>query len=82
MLQELETTMDQIQQALRVTDASYIIYKTQNYLVFNDAAGSLVQQSGLKRVMWKWQPLWCCASACAWCAPPGRSGRRNSVEKV
>ena len=51
MLQELETTMDQIQQALRVTDASYIIYKTQNYLVFNDAAGSFVQQIGLKRVI-------------------------------
>ena len=43
--------MDQIQQALRVTDASYIIYKTQNYLVFNDAAGSFVQQIGLKRVI-------------------------------
>ena len=51
MLQELETTMDRIQQALRVTDASYIIYKTQNYLVFNDAAGSFVQQIGLKRVI-------------------------------
>ena len=51
MLQELETTMDQIQQALRVTDASYIIYKTQNYLVFNYAAGSFVQQIGLKRVI-------------------------------
>ena len=51
MLQELETTMDRIQQALRVTDASYIIYKTQNYLVFNYAAGSFVQQIGLKRVI-------------------------------
>lgn len=39
------------QQALRVTDASYIIYKTQNYLVFNYAAGSFVQQIGLKRVI-------------------------------
>ena len=26
-----------------------------------------------------WIPAWHC---CAWCAPPGRSGRRNSVEKV
>ena len=42
--------MDQIQQALRVTDASYIIYKTQT-TVFNDAAGSFVQQIGLKRVI-------------------------------
>jgi len=51
MLNSLEKTLDEIQQALRVTDASYIIYKTQNYLVFNYNADSFIQQIELKKVL-------------------------------
>ena len=51
MLQSLEDTLNSIQQDLQTTDASYIIYKTQNYLVFNYGAASFSQRIQLKKVI-------------------------------
>lgn len=51
MVNGLNQTLDQLLQALRVTDASYIIYKTQNYLVFNYDYSSFIQRIGLKTVL-------------------------------
>lgn len=51
MLQELSGTLDKLQQGLRVTDASYIIYKTQNYLVFNYDVESFAGRIGLKTAL-------------------------------
>ena len=63
--------------------ASYIIYKTQNYLVFNDAAGSFVQQIGLKRVIVEMAVfVVLCFGLCMVRHRPADPERRNSVEKV
>ena len=51
MLDTLSGTLDAIQHSLRTTDASYIIYKTQNYLMFNDGIASFSQRAGIKKIV-------------------------------